>query len=309
MSHATTTLTDQENGWIAECATRLRLIQADAGTLSPEKRREYLQEEMERSLKGAPPANRRRYLQALLQRFPVAGQVVSSAPVPVAAAPPPAPRPLTPEDLLERLLAASADLPDEKREEFGRRLRDAGLVSVDRDSLVVDVSEELRKALGLKPEDQVHLSRVVELAVVLADIFARLDQTAITAMRDLAPKSPMVRRPVDFRTAVALFLVSKDTPLEPHVKAAASLLGGMIAAILGGGRDFGRDLVERLSPSAIEQVVRDEGKGGIFGKKPKELCWEKYAELFEDYATAELVERKLKDCLGTFVEKRASGGR
>jgi hypothetical protein len=55
MSHTTTTLTDQEDQWINECAARLRLIQADAVTLSPEKRREYLQEEMERSLKNSPP--------------------------------------------------------------------------------------------------------------------------------------------------------------------------------------------------------------------------------------------------------------
>lgn len=311
MSHSTTTLTDQEDQWINECAARLRLIQADAAALSPDKRREYLQEEMDRSLKNSPPANRKRYLQALLHRFPVAGQVATATPVAAAstATPPSAPAPLTPDELLERFLAVAAGLPEEKRAEFAKNLQAAGLVCANRDALVIDVSHELRKSLDLKPEDQVQLTRVVEFAVVLADIFARLEQTAMTAMRDLAPKSPLMRRPADFRAAAAQLLVSKDAPLEPHVKAVASLLGGMIAGMLGGGRDFGRDLVERLSPSAIEQVVRDEGKGGIFGKKPKELCWEKYAELFEDYATAELVERKLKDCLGAFVEKRVLGGR
>lgn len=309
MSQSNTTLSDPENQWLSECATRLRAIQADAATIAPEKRREYLQEEMDRSLKSSPPANRKRYLQALLHRFPVAGQVVTAAPVAAASAPPPpaAPVPLTPDELLERFLAAAANLPEERRAELGRQLRDAGLVTVDRDALVIDVSEELRKALGLKLEDQVHLSRVVELAIVLADIFARLDQTAMTALRELSPKSALLRRPADFRAAAAQFLISSDHPLEPHVKMVASLLGGIIAATLGGGRDFGRVLVDRLSPAAIEQVVRDEGKGGIFGKKPKELCWEKYAELFEDFATAELVDRRIKDCLGVFVDKRVGG--
>jgi hypothetical protein len=314
MSHSTTTLTDQEDQWIQECAARLRLIQVDAVTLAPEKRREYLQEEVERSLKNSPPANRQRYLQALLHRFPVAGQVAAVTPVAAPAAPPPAPAPLTPDELLERFLAAASGLPKEARAAYAEKLRAAGLVvtvpvAPAASTPAIDVSEELRKVLNLKPDDQVQLSRMVELAVVLADIFARLEQAAMTAMRDLAPKSSLVRRPLDFRAAAAQLLVSPDAPLEPHAKAVASLLGAMIAALLGGGRDFGRDFVERLSPAAIEQVVRDEGKGGIFGKKPKELCWEKYAELFEDYATAELVERKLKDCLGAFAEKRVLAAR
>jgi hypothetical protein len=314
MSHTTTTLTDQEDQWINECAARLRLIQVDAVTLSPDKRREYLQEEVERSLKSSPPANRQRYLRALLHRFPVAGHIAMPVPVTAPAPTPAAPAPLTPDELLERFLAAVAAMPKEARAAYAGKLHASGLIGASHaspatDTPVIDVSEELRKVLNLKPEDQVQLSRVVELAVVLADIFARLEQAAMTAMRDLAPKSSLVRRPVDFRAAVAQLLVSPDAPLEPHAKAVASLLGAMIAALLGGGRDFGRDFVERLSPAAIEQVVRDEGKGGIFGKKPKELCWEKYTELFEDYATTELVERKLKDCLGTFAEKRVLGGR
>jgi hypothetical protein len=56
-----------------------------------------LQEEVERSLKNSPPANRQRYLQALLHRFPVAGQVAAVTPVAAPAAPPPAPAPLTPD--------------------------------------------------------------------------------------------------------------------------------------------------------------------------------------------------------------------
>ncbi|MSU57595.1 MAG: hypothetical protein EXS35_05350 [Pedosphaera sp.] len=311
MSHTQTTLTDEEYASLEQWAARLRLIQTDAATLSAEKRREYLGEEMERNLKNTPPANRKRYLQAMLQRFPVAGQVATSAsaPIPVLA-PAAAPAPSSPRDLLDRFLEAAAQLPEETRNEFSKRLYDAGLVWVDRDSLVIDVSDELRKTLGITPTDQVRLSRVVEMAIVLADIFARLDQTAMTAMRDLSPKSSLLRRSQDFRAAAARFLVTDSDPLEPQVKAIAGLLGGLIAAILGGGRDFGRDLVERLSPGAIEMVVTDEGKSGkFFGKNKKELCWEKYLELAEDFATADHVDRKIKDCLGAFVEKRVMSSR
>src|ERR1700681_1212555 len=90
-THAVTVLTEQESNWVSELAGRLRLIQADAAATTPEKRREFLQEEVARNFKPLPPANRKRFLEALLARFPVAGQIVNfSAPAaaPVAASAP-----------------------------------------------------------------------------------------------------------------------------------------------------------------------------------------------------------------------------
>src|SRR5215472_3412417 len=79
MIHSNTALTDEESEWITKCAGRLRLIQADAAAMPAEKRREYLKEELGQSFQGVVPANRKRFLDALLARFPVAGQVMTSA--------------------------------------------------------------------------------------------------------------------------------------------------------------------------------------------------------------------------------------
>ena len=85
-------LNDQETSRVAELSHRLRLIQADAASATPKERHEFLGEEIARGLKDLPAADRRRYLEALLARFPVAGQTIKTgapAPAPAAAPPPP----------------------------------------------------------------------------------------------------------------------------------------------------------------------------------------------------------------------------
>src|SRR5687768_2533806 len=102
MSHTMTALTEQETGWVDEVAGRLRLIQADTASLDAAKRHEFLQEEINRTFKDVAPANRKRLLEALLVRFPIAGNIasLSDATLPPATAP----APLSPAELLDKLL-------------------------------------------------------------------------------------------------------------------------------------------------------------------------------------------------------------
>src|SRR5690349_17252127 len=98
-------LTEQESDWVNALAGRLRLIQADAAGKPAEDRRGFLQEEIARNLKSVPPANQKRFLDALLTRFPVRGQVptLGGSVVPPPAPPPPQqPRQLTSEEIIER---------------------------------------------------------------------------------------------------------------------------------------------------------------------------------------------------------------
>jgi hypothetical protein len=302
-------LTAEESGCVTEVAGRLRLIQADAANGTPEQRREYLNEEIARSFKGVAPAQRKRYLEALHARFPVAGQMVrTSAPAP-APLPTPAPAPETFEQLLERFLKAAKELPDAKRAEVAKRLGEADLTLVDKDKVVLETTDELRQALGLPADRQPNLRNLVQLCVLLAEAFQRLDQAALGTMKELAPRSALLRRPQDFRAAVGQFLAQEEASLEPQVRVVASLLGALLAAMLGGGKDFGRQYVERLSPPAIEDVVMGEGGGSFFGKNKEERCWAKYVRLAKDYETADLVDRRIRDCLAAFVEKKVLGGR
>jgi len=305
-------LTEQEGRWVDEFAGRLRVIQAGAAVATPEKRREYLKEEVARRFQGVLPANRKRLLQALLARFPVAGQVLKPASVaPVAPAPLPAPVAETVEETLERLLAAVKGLTEDQRAGISKRLATAGLVSGNREALVLEVSEKLREGLGLTPGQQPRLARLGELTVFLIDALCLLDQNALKTMRELSPRSPLLKRPEDFRAAAARFLVKDGESLEPAWGAMRGLLGALLAAIQGGLKVFGRQYLERFSPSGIEAVVMGEGGGAILGigKSRKERCWEKYTRLAEDIDTPDLVDRRIKDSLAGFIENLLRGGR
>jgi len=304
-------LTGEESGWITEVAGRLRLIQVDADTAAPEQRREYLNEEIARSFKGVAPAQRKRYLEALHACFPVAGQMVTtSAPAPAAArTPAPAPVPETFEQLMERFLKAAKELPDPQRVEVAKRLGEADLTWVDKDKAVLEITDELRQGLGLPADRQPNLRNLVQLCARLVKEFQELDKTAVNTMKELAPRSSLLKRPQDFRNAVGQFLTQDEASLEPQVRVVTSLLFALLAAMLGGGKDFALQYVRRLSPPAIEDVVEGEGGGSIFGKNKKERCWDKYVRLAKDYETSDLVDRRIRDCLAAFVEKTVLGGR
>jgi hypothetical protein len=85
-------------------------------------------------------------------------------------------------------------------------------------------------------------------------------------------------------------------------------MGGLLAALLAAGKEFGRQYVERFSPTAIEDVVKGEGKLGFFGNE-KALCWDKYRDLARDFSTPEVIDRRIKDCMGTFVDKKVAAAR
>ena len=239
----------------------------------------------------------------MLARFPIAGQVPAET-----VQPPPGPAPSEDfETLLERFLRAATQLSEEKRGEVAKRLGAAGLTWVDNEALVLEVSRELSKGLGLPENQQPRLKSVVHLCVMLVDLVNRLDQTAILTMQKLAPRSPLLKRPQEFKSAVAQFLTGQKESLDPEVRMVSSLVAWLLAGTIGGVMDFGRQHVERISPSAIDDVVTGEGKVGLgfMGPNKKERCWDRYCLLSNEMDTPDLVARRIRDCIATFVEKEA----
>jgi len=314
MSQSNTTLTDQEGSWIHDVAARLRLIQADTAQLAPEKRSEFLQEEVERNLKNVPPANRKRFIEALHARFPVAGKVVTSFPAPPAPTPAPPPAPVavaeSPEKTLERLLAAIPQLSEEKRGDLARRLFESDLVRAYRSELVLETTEESQRALGLPTGQQPRLERMVQLTVLLLDVFSRLDQTALRTMEALAPRSPLLKRSESIRKAAARFLIGEVETVEPQMREMFSLMGALMVSPSDASRAFGKIYVELFSPGAIDEFVNLEGDDRIiFKPKKKERCWDRYCDLARDLATDELVARKIWECLAAEVHKTVGKSR
>ena len=311
MNNQNIALTDEESGWVAGVADRLRLIQADAASGTPAQRREYLNEEIARGCKGVAPAQRKRYLEALHARFPVSGELVTaSAPAPAPApAPVRAPAPETFEQLFERFLKAAQELPDARRAEVKKQLAEANLAWVDNEKVVLEVTDDLRQALGLPAGQQPHLRNLVQLCALLVEAFHRLDQAALGTMKELNSRSSVLKRPQDFRNAVAQLLIQDDPAMEPLVRMVASLPAALLAAMLGGGKAFGKKHVDRFSPGSIEEVVKAGGRVGVIFSNLEKLCWEQYKRLFKDCESPDLVDRQIRAFMAAFVEREVLGGR
>jgi hypothetical protein len=296
---ATTVLSEQEMAQVNDLASRLRRIQMDAATAPPEKRRDLLQEELARSLKGVAPASRQSQLKVLLARFPVAGQILRTAPVAAAPAPPPAPPTL--DQLLEQFLAAAAGIPEAKRAEICGKLAKAGFGSADAPAADLEVGAEMREKFGLGSNQQPQAQRIVELAAQLTELCAKLDQATFNTWIALSRSNPSVRRHQDLRVAVARRLAGEGEELDPRLQAISALVGGLQVALLKGGKEFERYYTERFAPQAINDVVEGEGGGGLF-KNKKERCWDKYCERAKDFAAPGVIEKHLNDSFVKQVE-------
>lgn len=309
MSEFTSTLTDDELDTINQCAGRLRLIQSDSAALSPERRREYLQDEISRTFKDASPANRKRLLEALMARFPTAGRSsLEAAPAATAAAPPPE----SPQALLERFLKLSDTLSQQDKAAFAKKLSEAGYAApAERAPAGVEVTDDMRQRLGMQPGRDPHLGRLMEVTGFLLQTLNDLDRAALLTLKELNPRAALLNRPKGFWAAPGRYMAGESQEIEPFFRTVSALLGGMLAAMLGGGRDFGRQFVEKYSPSGIEQVVEGEGGGSLIpglGRSKTERCWDKYKVLSKDIATPDLVDKWVKDCLGKFVDARTRIG-
>src|SRR5262245_29888668 len=137
--------------WAAALAGRLRMLLATFADDDAATRQSFLVEEIERSLKGCVPEKRRALLDALAVRFP-SFEVGGGPPDPKAKAPAAPPPPLTPEELLQRLLDAVPKLSGLQRSELTEKLANAGLLQVvvsEKAGGSFEVPPELQKRLGL----------------------------------------------------------------------------------------------------------------------------------------------------------------
>ncbi len=304
-------MTEEENAQLKGVALRLRELQAAAENEPGERRREILKEELVRRFAEVPAEDRKRCLEMLLAQFAKDGQASDARPTLTPEeqeCPADSVKPQTLEQGLSEFLALAAGVGEEERLALAKRLASAGVSWVDRDQWLVEVADDLRQALGLAHGQQPRLGRMVQLTVVLIELLNRLDQMALKTYNELSSRGAPAARPQDFRQAVASYLTGNSDSLDPQIRSTSALLGGLMAAMLGAGREFGRQYVERFAPSSIEDVVKVEGKAKLF-RNEKALCWEKYKDLARDYATVDLLDRRFKESLGAFAEKRASAAR
>ncbi len=303
MNHSDTALTDKEMNLVNALASRLRLVHADLSQAGSEERRLSLRDEVSRMLKDASRPDRQRLLQGLLERFPVAGQAIrlAAAPQPAAAAAP-EPEPETPDQLFDRFLAVCRDLPADHRAQWVQRLASEGMVQVETHEVQppINIPPEWIKSIGLSEGQSPQLDRVFLLLGELSTLLLRVDQATSKTLEQWNVPRNRISEEKELSGAFREYLTGKRETLKLEVQAFSSRLGSLVTGMLVGGRNYGNEFLRRCSPEAIEEVVKTEGRHG-FRRSFELCCWDKYKDLARGFATADLIDRQIKDCMGKVV--------
>ena len=299
--------TREELDWAAKTASQLKLIQADFADASPDERKTYLEEEIQRSLKNIVAEKRPAYLQALSTRFPVGEtwNVLDGTQAPRTT------QESSPEELVEQLLALAPALSRGTLLQLGARLQQAGFVEAPQAGpATAEPPEEFIQKLGLDPNAGVDLQRLYKFTQALAELTVAMDKIAWNLWKAIAPKSK-VRKDTslsgDFRRIAAGYLNGDSETSIVQVGQLVDKLRQLMAGILTGigpaGRSFAKQHMAQFSPEAIKSIASLES-GMFVGVEQK--CWRKYCELSAELSE-DAVETKFHEAVAHYAEDLIRG--
>src|SRR5205823_3142870 len=185
----------------------------------------------------------------------------------------------TPEALLGRLLQAVPSLSPEVKEDFAKRLQQAGLSPKQAVDFSMEIPAEYQKKLGLPQGKSINPERTIKLLAALFEMTLAMDQLVWALWKQIAPQSN-IRKEGDFGKLAGPYLVG-DTEvstqqlvqiLERTRKLNASLLG----AIGRGSSTYAKKHVGQFAPEVIEDLARIEKS---FTQSLESVSWKKYAQL------------------------------
>lgn len=294
----------EEALWAASLAARLRLVQANFADDDGAARRDFIAQELERALKGSVPEKRKALLEALALRFPTCHG--GAAPTILQVAAPGQETPLTPEQLLERLLELLPSLPADLRAQFTNRLKQAGLIPEQTDG-AIQLTPELQKRLGLDGAQAFGTQRAGKALTMLFDMVLTLDQLVWTLWKQVAPKS-MVRREGDLAKLSGQYLAGSQevstAQLLQLLERSRKLVAGLLGAVGRAGTSYARERAKLFDPEAIEAAARSEKK--VF-ESLEYACWRKYVQLCKEYGAEAAIEKSLQEAMARAAENLIMG--
>jgi hypothetical protein len=295
---------------IIEASHRLRMVQKDFADQETPQQNEYLCEELERLLKEVPFGERAAFLQGLLERFPV-----PPAPAPEgagAAVPPAGVSRLAlaqPMELVDALLEGFPSLPEDQRKAVLERLREVVAAAQPAAEPSAQSIADLRSALQLPVEVQMHPERFGGLAHLLADFVVKTEQLTGTVWGKIAAKSAL-RPPKQARKLAGRFLSDGGGNSEELVENLQLLLQfatAIMTAASRAGEEVARRYWRRLSPEALRALVDMEQsrlRDSLLSKDVR--CWRKYCELTGELG-AEHIEKEIESAMADYAEAFVKG--
>jgi hypothetical protein len=304
---------------VAEVANRLRMMQVDCASLSPQERQAFFSDVIDKALSQVVPAERMAFLEALQARFPAwNGQTQPSAQAAGAVRPkePPAEAPelRDPKVLLKLLLEQVPTFSADDKQYVVNAMQKAGLPvgAAAGAAAAPGVSDELarwfRDVFKVQGTQRLDGARLMALLPAVLELTCGLHQFVWTAWRTLAPNSELRPALVNLQSAVSRYASSDAAmSLEQVTRETTKLrqlTAALVAAIGETGRQFATNHCAKFSPNEIEAICRMEGGGGLLGKEKK--YWEKYKALFGEQGE-ETVEGEIRETIAKHVELLMKG--
>jgi hypothetical protein len=299
--------TDTQAGlWAEALARRLSYLQASLAEETVETREKRLAEEISRALQPVPGDKRRTHLDALAERFPTWQMATVSFDSAGAA-----PTPQTPDELVTALYGIAGQLTPERRASIAERLAKVGLVKETGRVVDGEALSEIQKRLKLAPDDTIDPQRLGRLFALLADMACTLDQLSWNVWKTIAPRSGLRRDHMvpELRVLLRRSLVGESeassTQVFQQIEKTRQLVSAMLASQDAVGRSFSQSFQDHYSAEAIREVVRAEGKPGLFDN-PEARAWQCYSERTAQLSAA-VIETEIREHLVRLTEELAHG--
>ncbi len=291
----------EASSWAQEVAGRLWMLQTSFANDPPGARREYLLEEIERSLKGVVESKWAEYLDALADRFPGPERMEIGAREP-APAPTEAAR-KTAEELAGELLSRANELTKEQKVQLSERFQAIGLGAVP--SRGLDLPPELRGKVGLTPDQPLDEERLNKLFAALLEMVVVLDNLIWNLWKTIAPKSVVRRDSGDgLRRTIGRYVAGDrevaTLQITQMLDKTRQLLAGVLSAIGPTGETYAQHHLETFAPEKIRATV-EVGSSGFLGNV-EQKCWRRYVALASEL-NGPAVEKQIVDAIVSYTEE------
>ena len=170
-----------------------------------------------------------------------------------------------------------------------------------------DAANALQQSLGQGPAESLDQARALELAAMLVEFAASLDQVAWSTWKIVNPTSPL-KRANPAKSTMARFAsgdaaVTRDQ-VKQDLERLRQLTAALTASVNQAGKTFAQKHVDKFAPGEIEHLAKASSGNVLVGHEVK--CWRKYVELAGPL-DAQAIERELLGSMAGYAESLLKG--
>ena len=172
-----------------------------------------------------------------------------------------------------------------------------------------DAAKRLEQALGLPPGEHVDQASACELAAMLVEFAASLDQVVWSTWKIVSPNSPL-KRAMPAKSAMAKFAAGDPGVTREQIgkdlERLRQLTAALTASVNQAGRIYAQKHIDKYAPGEIEKLAKISGGAGgvLVGQEVK--CWRKYVELAGPL-DAQAIEQELLGAMSGYAESLLKG--